>query len=569
MFLTTVLWNRDDPPPVSLTHRPVTTTNNWDSGASWSADGKFIAFDRMTSGHFDIYIKAFEGGQEVARVVLPGDQGTPRWAPDGRLLAYISNDPGSPVFLVPPDGGNARELIATNLPALSGDQRVIMGGRPWSADGKSLLVSRSVDGRQFAVHRVDRDSGESEQLTFPPTGSDDSAATYSFDHKRVLFRRGNLGSFGRFFIMAMPADGGDPKILYEDTDIVGMAWRPDNRHVVVQKTKSLLEIDIVTRKTRQLASFGRRVQGLSVSGDDRIVYADFWHDQFLYVVDVATGERTQITFHAGNNGGARFSPDGRTIAYASNRNGIPQIWLHPTDGRPEAMLADDGSKQSEPEWSPDGKRVVFRSDREGGVPKLFVASTDAAGGIRLLVDQPIRRGMNITSVAVHRWAPDGALIAYPVDGNDGRELWTVDPDGEGARKRLDGVVEFDWYRDSRRALVTRQRGSETELSVVDLDSGQERVLFVGALREIDVAPDGSAVAFCFGRGHFSMGLAVLKLDNPTDPSSLPTAIGVPEYVVPTEGTWHIHNGGWSPDSRELVYTHDQDYGDIYEAVENR
>ena len=47
------------------------------------------------------------------------------------------------------------------------------------------------------------------------------------------------------------------------------------------------------------------------------------------------------------------------------------------------------------------------------------------------------------------------------------------------------------------------------------------------------------------------------------------ALGQPEFVVPAEGTWHVHNGGWSADSRSLVYTHDQDYGDIYELVEKQ
>ena len=150
------------------------------------------------------------------------------------------------------------------------------------------------------------------------------------------------------------------------------------------------------------------------------------------------------------------------------------------------------------------------------------------------------------------------------------ELWTVGPDGEGASKRLDGVSEFDWYRDSRRGLVTRLRGSETELSAVDLETGREQPLFMGPLQEIDVAPDGSAVSFLFGRGHFSMGLAVLRLVPPSDSVGLPAAIGEPEYVVPTEGTWHVHNGGWSPDSRRIAYTHDQDYGNLYELeVEER
>jgi hypothetical protein len=40
-------------------------------------------------------------------------------------------------------------------------------------------------------------------------------------------------------------------------------------------------------------------------------------------------------------------------------------------------------------------------------------------------------------------------------------------------------------------------------------------------------------------------------------------------VVRAEGSWHVHNGGWSPDSKRIVYTHDRDYGDIYELVERR
>jgi Tol biopolymer transport system component len=128
------------------------------------------------------------------------------------------------------------------------------------------------------------------------------------------------------------------------------------------------------------------------------------------------------------------------------------------------------------------------------------------------------------------------------------------------------VTGFDWYRDNRRALATRRRGSETELLAVDLESGREEILFTGGLQEIDVAPDGHAVAFCYGRGHMSMGLAVLRLEAPSTSDGLPRAIGEPETVVQAEGTWHVHNGGWSPDSKRLVYTHDRDYGDIYELV---
>jgi hypothetical protein len=66
-----------------------------------------------------------------------------------------------------------------------------------------------------------------------------------------------------------------------------------------------------------------------------------------------------------------------------------------------------------------------------------------------------------------------------------------------------------------------------------------------------------------------MGLARLRLDPTSKPGGLPNAIGEPEYLVPAERTWHVHNGGWSADSKTLVYTRDMDFGNLYELVERR
>jgi len=134
---------------------------------------------------------------------------------------------------------------------------------------------------------------------------------------------------------------------------------------------------------------------------------------------------------------------------------------------------------------------------------------------------------------------------------------------------LENVTGFDWYRDNRHALYTRKHGSESEIVAVDLVTGREESLFVGALTEMDVAPDGSAVSFCHGLGHMAMGLAVLTLETPSERDGLPRAVGEPVYVVPAEENWHIHNGGWSADSKKIVYTLDRDYGDIYELVAGR
>ncbi len=112
-------------------------------------------------------------------------------------------------------------------------------------------------------------------------------------------------------------------------------------------------------------------------------------------------------------------------------------------------------------------------------------------------------------------------------------------------------------------------------TVVAEDGGPAQFAFSLSLpsgKEISadfISTDGSAVAFCYGRGHMAMGLAVLKLAPPSEPDGLPSVVGEPEYVVSTKGTWHVHNGGWSADSKQLVYTRDMDYGDIFELVERR
>ena len=84
-----------------------------------------------------------------------------------------------------------------------------------------------------------------------------------------------------------------------------------------------------------------------------------------------------------------------------------------------------------------------------------------------------------------------------------------------------------------------------------------------------VAPDGSAVMFCRGLGHLYMGLATLELVPPEDPGGLPTARGEPVDIVRPEGRWHVHHGGWAPDSKSVVYVHDADRANIYELVEQR
>jgi serine/threonine protein kinase len=572
-----VKWLRRDSPDKSYTSVPLTAAIGQDAAGSWSPEGEFIAFARTRDGSIDLMVQPVAGGEPTVRVGDPGDQRPPRWSPDGRYLAYISTSAtGTPVYLVPPHGGTPRKLIQTGLRTLdAGNIDASMGNHPWDRESRTLLVTRVSDSGQMAIFRVDRDTGEAEQLSFPPGGSDDRSASYSFDGKRIVFER---RAESRGALMTMPAAGGGPEILLADEfDNNTPAFRRDDRHVLFLSDRGaasfdLWELDLGTGNLNQLTFESREIGSYSVSATNRIIYQPFWHDTFLHVVDVATGERRQLTSHTKDNFGARFSPDGRTIAYHSTRTGDPEVFLHHLDGGPETRVTEDPGWDVSPDWSPDGEQLIFASNRRDRRFRLFIANKDG-GGERVLVDQPIsaRDAYSAAAVArlVSRWSPDGERISYLVTSGETTSLWTVGPDGEGATEVLRSVGSFAWYRDNRHGIYMRPHGSHSEMVAVDLETGEERSLFIGAFMEMEVAPDGSAVAFCYGPGHMGMGLALLKLEPPADPSGLPRAVGEPEYVVRTEGTWHVHNGGWSPDSKSIVYTQDQDYGDLFELVETR
>jgi len=289
---------RPDAPATVYTSRPITATSGWKGDLNWSPESEFIAFSHVKSGSLEIMVKPVAGGDAVIRASTVGDEVAPRFSPDGKYLAYVStSEPGSFVFLMPAYGGSPRRLIETNIPTLELDLlNQTMGDRPWSQDGRTLLVSRFSPTGQLAIYRVDRDNGEAEQLTHPPVGSDDLCSSYSVDGERIAFQR---RTHGRGALWTMSPNGSDPKVLLADEfDNLSPAWRPDGRHIVFRSDRggggmNVWEIDIATGSLSQMTFGTLFVYAVSVSADDRIAYTPYRHDTFLFTVDVETGERAR------------------------------------------------------------------------------------------------------------------------------------------------------------------------------------------------------------------------------------------------------------------------------------
>ncbi len=90
----------------------------------------------------------------------------------------------------------------------------------------------------------------------------------------------------------------------------------------------------------------------------------------IFTIPSSGGSPRQLTQGNGDDWSARYSADGRRVAFVSNRSGNKDIWIIPTEGGQPRAITSDPADDLDPEWSPDGQRIVFAS-RRGGPMLLY------------------------------------------------------------------------------------------------------------------------------------------------------------------------------------------------------
>ena len=217
-----------------------------------------------------------------------------------------------------------------------------------------------------------------------------------------------------------------------------------------------------------------------------------------------------------STGGATWSPDGTALAFHGNLTSLgPAIYTINSDGtglKQLTNLINEGDYNINPTWSPDGKRIAFVSERDGG-REIYVMNTDGSLQTRLT------KGLgNADSPA---WSPDGSQIAF-VSRRDGRDqIYLMKPDGSNQTKLINSDA-FDgnpsWSPDS--SSIAFDRGGE--IFVVTFDGKLRRVYSSSTMAGFDPtwSPDGQSLAFT-GSGVmrteiFSINLTSTKLTRITE-----------------------------------------------------
>jgi Tol biopolymer transport system component len=218
-------------------------------------------------------------------------------------------------------------------------------------------------------------------------------------------------------------------------------------------------------------------------------------NQDVYMIPAAGGQERRLTDHPAQDGLPRFTHDGKAVLFTSERSGNWQIWeVGPRGGEARRVRANAHTEWQVDE-SADGRRLAFLSNLDGA-EGLFVMDR-ASGGTRRLV----RHGNN-SILGNPDWSPDGRRIVFSSNWRIGHQIYLLDVDkSDDARLSpvLGGGCEPRFSPDGRKVVYVSRghHGDKSRLVEHDIASGKETVL-VGwpALNYGPVySPDMSELAF--------------------------------------------------------------------------
>lgn len=248
----------------------------------------------------------------------------------------------------------------------------------------------------------------------------------------------------------------------------------------------------------------------------RLVFFCYLEPQSRYHGDIVVmrpGERARVLTHGeGWNYAPRWSPDGRRIVFGSTRTGTEQLYTMNADGTDVVQLTHVKSFIGLAAWSPDGKHLAFGSSAAGltgplGVihapSDIYVANADGTDARRLTFSG----GLN----AEPAWSPDGRSILFVSDRDGPYQVWVMDANG-GDQHPLTSLGQNGapaWSPDGSHIVFHSERdfpgGYRSAIYVMDADGSDQHRLVAGEGGWPSWSPDGHWIVYAGGpRGQWEL-----------------------------------------------------------------
>ena len=413
-------------PDQALRSSPFTTFPGGQYEPAFSPDGTRVAFvwDGEKAGVFNVYTKAVGGGDPRRVTASAASEGSPCWSPDGSRIAFVryaAAPEEAGVFVVSASGGAAKKLTGVFPLAHIFDRHL-----DWSPDGRYLAVTDKESAeRPFRIFLIAAETGERHAVTDPRhANTGDTGPAFAPDSKSVLFRRTVSARVADIF--EVPIAGGEPRRVTRDNQAVGgFAWTANGREVVFYSNRGnssgLWRVAVGGGKPRLIPSLGLRADFLSISRTgQRLAYSHWFSDTNIWQFHPASGgqaEARKVIASTREDRSPQYSPDGARIAFRSDRSGSNEIWVSDSNGEHVSQLTNlGGPLTGSPRWSPDGAWIAFDS-RPMGNGDIFVVPSGGGAARRITFDG----ADDITP----SWSNDGRWIYFASNRTGQYQVWKI------------------------------------------------------------------------------------------------------------------------------------------------
>jgi imidazolonepropionase-like amidohydrolase/Tol biopolymer transport system component len=583
-------WDVNAPPGLTTRQVPINTDQGSWMNVDVSPDGRTIAFDLLG----DIYTMPIAGGTPTRIAEGLASEHQPRFSPDGRRIAFVSDRAGGDnVWIMNRDGSDKRQVTKEdfrllNQPSWSPDGQFIVAkkhfttgrslgtGEVWmyhvsggggvvlvkrpneqhqkelgepifAPDGKSVYFTRNVtpgpifeyaqnsNGDLFHIERYDLETGETSTAAGGAGGA--VRPTPSPDGKKIAFVRRERAK-SKLYVKDLAS--GEERKIYDALDQdVQETWAVTGVYPNMAWTSDSRGVVFwAGGKIRRVNADGSGAAEIPFRVNDTRVIADSVHPKVEVAPDRFT---TKIPRWA------TVSPDGRQVVFET----LGKLWIKPmAGGSPRRLTAGKGDNvEAYPSWSRDGRTIAFVDWTDQGLGRVRTVSP-SGGSPRDVTTQP-------GHYARPAFSPDGRSIVFE-RGEGGyltSDRWSNDPGvyrvatsgGTATRVAKDAAMPQFGAASDRLFMVMTDKGKR-QLVSTDLSGEGKRVHATGELvNAFDVSPDGKFVAFRQNYQAMVMPLLPGTQDVSVDPKGGP----LPVTRLSADGADFIH---WSDGGKRLHWS---------------
>ena len=464
----------------------ITTTPSYESNPVWSPDGKQIAFASDRNGNFDVYIVPANGGTATRLTSNSASEIPDRFTPDGKYVIFTGHiqDPASSIqfptarltelYKVPVAGGNSTLFTAAPAELIS-----------FSPDGK-WIAYQDIKGMedQWRKHHTSSitrdiwryDIAEGKFTNLTNRGGEDRNPVISADGKTIYFLSERDGK--TMNVYSFPVDN------------------PSN---VTELTKF---------KTHPVRFLSQAKNGTFAMGYDGEIYTMGADNKPVKVnIDIVMDDAPQISRIALRPTAASISPDGKQMAFISRGD----LFVASVDHSSVKQISNTPQAESQPCWSPDGKTLVYTSERDGHwnlySAKIVNDSDPNFSNATVVEETPLFKDNKERTYPT--FSPDGKSLGFIQDRT---KIMIMDMDSKKVRQltdgstvtRLTGGVPFQFSPDSKWILtevVDRKHDPYSDVAIINVADGKIHNLTQTGYFDSDPrwVMDGNAILFASDR----------------------------------------------------------------------